>query len=263
MTHDQLRNIYNPDGSPLRAHQLRLLSMLKKIDAYCKQHNIRYTLSSGTVLGAVRHKGFVPWDDDIDIELTASQFRKFRNLIKKHPIEGLQWQDWKNDPAYVQPFAKLRDAAHHVHEEDSFDHLYKYHGPYIDIFILYPSNSLRLALLATHVQNLLQYRPQALPDTPRKIILPIAKALTHGAIYPFLRFISAIGAGKTLRHTPGTAYLKPRHRDDIFHTSNALFEDAILPIPANPHRYLTQIYGDYSRLPDADSLPKHLDTKKL
>ena len=60
--HEQLRCQYNPDGSPLRELQLRMLEMLKCVDSICEKHNIRYWLSYGTLLGAVRHGGFIPWE---------------------------------------------------------------------------------------------------------------------------------------------------------------------------------------------------------
>ena len=66
---DELRQRYNPEGSLLRRHQLRMLEILKEIDRICQKHRIDYWLSSGTLLGAVRHGGFIPWDDDLDIEM--------------------------------------------------------------------------------------------------------------------------------------------------------------------------------------------------
>ena len=63
----KLREKFNPDGSMLRKQQLRMLEILLYIDKVCKENNINYWLSSGTLLGAVRHGGFIPWDDDLDI----------------------------------------------------------------------------------------------------------------------------------------------------------------------------------------------------
>ena len=66
---NKLREKYNPDGSLLRQHQLRMLKMLSYFDKICQEHNIHYWLSSGNCIGVVRHGGFIPWDDDIDVEM--------------------------------------------------------------------------------------------------------------------------------------------------------------------------------------------------
>ena len=60
----------------LRACQLKQLSILEEIEGICRRHNIAYWLDGGTLLGAVRHGGFIPWDDDIDIAMTLEDFRK-------------------------------------------------------------------------------------------------------------------------------------------------------------------------------------------
>ena len=77
---EDLRQRYNPDGSSLRKAQLRMVEILKEVDKICRRHNIPYYLEGGTLLGAIRHHGFIPWDDDADIMLT----RKEWNELKKH-----------------------------------------------------------------------------------------------------------------------------------------------------------------------------------
>lgn len=81
-TQEALRAKFNPDGSNLRKMQLRMLDMLKYIDKICREHNIKYWLSSGTCLGAVRHGGFIPWDDDCDIELLRKDYKKLIKIRK-------------------------------------------------------------------------------------------------------------------------------------------------------------------------------------
>ena len=82
-THKALRAAYNPDGSDLRRHQLVMLDMLIWLDRLCVRHAIPYWLSSGTLLGAVRHGGFIPWDDDVDIELMLPRLSAPHKAIVK------------------------------------------------------------------------------------------------------------------------------------------------------------------------------------
>ena len=78
----QLREQYNPDGSQLRLLQLRILDILKEFDAICKKYNIPYWLDSGTLLGAARHGGFIPWDDDIDVCILKKDQKRLRQAMQ-------------------------------------------------------------------------------------------------------------------------------------------------------------------------------------
>ena len=69
------------DNYDLRKVQLHLLGMLNKIDVFCKENNIKYTLDGGTALGAYRHNGFIPWDDDLDIAMDIEDYKKFCLLL--------------------------------------------------------------------------------------------------------------------------------------------------------------------------------------
>ena len=80
---EELRERYNPEGSILRKQQLRMLDILLHIDKICNEHNIPYWLSSGTLLGAVRHGGFIPWDDDVDIEMLREDYLRFEKIFKE------------------------------------------------------------------------------------------------------------------------------------------------------------------------------------
>lgn len=71
-----LKETYSPEGSPLRILQLELLKILIDVDSFCRTNNIKYSLGCGTLLGACRHEGFIPWDDDADIIMTRKEFDK-------------------------------------------------------------------------------------------------------------------------------------------------------------------------------------------
>ena len=80
----KLRAKYNPDGSTLRRAQLRMLDILKFIDKVCRDNGLKYWLEGGTLLGAVRHGGFIPWDDDTDIAMTREDSMKLVKILRRH-----------------------------------------------------------------------------------------------------------------------------------------------------------------------------------
>ena len=78
---EELRARFNPEGSLLRRQQMRMLEILLEVDKICKRHNIPYWLSSGTLIGAMRHDGFIPWDDDLDIEMMRTDYLRLMKVL--------------------------------------------------------------------------------------------------------------------------------------------------------------------------------------
>ena len=105
---DSLRAKYNPDGSQLRELQLRQLEMLKFLDEVCRKHDLKYWLSYGTCLGAIRHGGFIPWDDDIDVEMPRTDYIKLQKILRAMPSCRYILQNAKSDQEFLLPFFKLR-----------------------------------------------------------------------------------------------------------------------------------------------------------
>ncbi|MEQ2455826.1 LicD family protein [Flavonifractor hominis] len=92
----------------LRQLQEVQLEILKKIDAFCRNHQIVYSLYAGTLLGAVRHQGFIPWDDDLDICMSRAEYNRFLEAWEKEPVPGYVLQYKEAEPAFTQSFAKIR-----------------------------------------------------------------------------------------------------------------------------------------------------------
>lgn len=140
----ELREKFNPDGSNLRNAQLRMLNILKYVDYVCKQNDIPYWLSSGTCLGAVRHGGFIPWDDDVDIEMLEEDYDRLITILENQKSDEFALQTHKLDKNFHYDFAKVRDKNSLIEEVSEIDKQYKYRGYFIDIFPLIPSGSKKL-----------------------------------------------------------------------------------------------------------------------
>lgn len=92
----------------LRQLQLIQTDILVEFDRVCRENNIRYILDAGTLLGAIRHKGFIPWDDDIDVRMLRSDYEKFREIADDKLSGGVYFQDHINDKYYPWIYSKVR-----------------------------------------------------------------------------------------------------------------------------------------------------------
>ena len=98
---EELRKRFNPDGSILRRQQMRMLELLGAVDKVCKKHNIPYWLSSGTLIGAARHQGFIPWDDDLDIEMLREDYLRLLKVLPQELPDNFVLQTHETDHNYI------------------------------------------------------------------------------------------------------------------------------------------------------------------
>ncbi len=113
-----------------------LLLLLKEFDRICRKHNIKYYLSDGTLLGAVRHKGFVPWDDDIDVQMSRSEYERFCEVCKEELDKSkFFFQNQETDKHYNWVYGKLR-LKNTTYMRVGQEHLKQDSGIFMDIFPL-------------------------------------------------------------------------------------------------------------------------------
>ena len=119
----------------LRELQLAELSILREVDALCRRHHLTYYLGEGSLLGAIRHHGFIPWDDDLDILMPRADYERFLALRGELP-PTLAVQHHTTVKRYWSPTAKVRLLDNRRFAQQHITHLTDQNGPYIDIFPL-------------------------------------------------------------------------------------------------------------------------------
>lgn len=123
------------DSKTLRKAQLIMLEMLVEFDAICQKHDLQYWLDSGTLLGAVRHKGFIPWDDDIDLSMPLEDYNKFQTIAQEELSDAIFFQTKQTDPEFKFDYMKLRSKKASIVEFHEKDREINYHqGVFVDIF---------------------------------------------------------------------------------------------------------------------------------
>lgn len=124
------------DATSLRKLQMIQLEMLIEVDRICKKCRIKYNIIAGTLLGAIRHGGYIPWDDDADVALLRSEYEKFREVCKTElDTDRFYFQDHRNTDGYRWGYGKLR-RKDTVFLRESQEHMPYEQGVFIDIFPL-------------------------------------------------------------------------------------------------------------------------------
>lgn len=260
---EMLRQRFNPEGSPIRRQQLRMLEMLLHIDEICRRHEIRYWLSSGTLIGAVRHNGFIPWDDDLDIEMMRRDYKRLLAVLPKELPDTMAVQTIDSDPGYFFCYAKVRDLRSFLAETNDYDRRCKYRGVYIDIF---PMEQQRMAVHkwseTAHGHVYKMWRTSKDDDKQLRRI----RLLTHfnlNIIHPILRTVNRLTGAHIITSGLGVPFHNRRYKEDIFPLTTHEFEGHLLPVPHNADHMLRLMYGDYMQLPDIEKITQHASEMRI
>lgn len=251
---------YNAEGSTLRKMQLRILDILIEIDKICRKHDIKYWIDWGTLLGAVRHKGYIPWDDDIDISMPSEDLSRFKEIAPKELPDNLFMQTKETDPSYRSPFCKVRDRnSFFVTKHEDFTRDYQ-KGLYVDIFemVPYPTVNKKLQKFIMHWYKKIYFFFYVKNDVTIKnhiatITFPIMK-LGLDIVWGICNLRKKDRMGLEKHFAPGGSYTK----DMVFPIKDIEFEGHMFCGPAHPEQCLTESYGDYMTLPPKEKRISHI-----
>lgn len=249
-------NLKAYNSRQLRACQLRQLEILKTIDRVCARLGLRYWLDSGTLLGAVRHGGFIPWDDDIDIAMDKKDLQRFAREAQALLPDNLFVQTPLTDPHSKEPIVKVRDLnSLYIEPGDHFITDYK-KGIFVDIFPFEPHPGIPRKW-ARRLLKSLSKSNSILHHLHYYSLRAFAEFFWFGAkravCHLLWKMAYAMGSKKRYGCDPFlTGYGVTHDRDAVFPLGTVHFEDADFPAPHDPDRYLRDAYGDYMQIPPAE-----------
>ena len=254
-----LRQRFAPEGSMLRRQQQRMLEMMTWLDDVCRRHRIPYWLGSGTLLGAVRHGGFIPWDDDVDIEFRREDYPRLLQVLTQETAGtdyALQTHD--TDPGYFFTYAKLRDRRSRLQEQTGYDRIFTYQGIYLDLFVLEPMTK-PLHWLSNRTFGII-YKVLRNPEYNTQQLIRKTDSIYRvnmRFVFPLLRLLSRLFSPRLLTYSPGIPFESQRDPAELFPLSTVVFEGHRFSAPHNPEAYLRRMFGNWQRLPDIDKISTH------
>ena len=259
------------------------VEILLEINKVCQLNNINYQLFAGTLLGTIRHEGFIPWDDDIDICMLRKDYNRFLKICKYQLGSDFFLQTNSTDKNYIIQFAKIR-KNNTLFVENSLSELDIHHGVFIDIFpldnvepftfqgavqqkllhFIWRINLLRVKKLCLNTDSLLEKYIRLIGHYLLKLI---PKSWTNNLHYTTAcwfkkkdtEFVSHLTNG-----TPRRKYLQYLiKRKELEDSVEKKFEGNYFPTPRNYHVILTKIYGDYMQYPPLEQQKPHHEISRI
>ncbi len=257
-----------PDGEKItmtkeiltRMHKIQL-EILLEVDRICKLHHITYCLVGGSVLGAVRHQGFIPWDDDIDVGMLRDEYNRFCIVCEKDlDTSRFFWQTVETDPEYRWTYGKMR-RKETQYVRSGQEHLKNQTGVFVDIM---PYDDCTDCFWGHYFQRLsckylcrMLWAPVgAVCETKplKKAIYILISKIPRDFLYHRFYSVTTHYNGRGLKHcAQNSCILKPSFRGWpkywMIDVRERLFEGQLFPIIGDADAYLKIGYGNYMMPP--------------
>ena len=256
----------------IREIQQMELGIMEYIHEVCQKIGVKYFLAYGSLIGAVRHKGFIPWDDDMDICMLREDYEKLQDYLIANPDERYEVMSYKNNLNYVYPFMKVQDNQTYLLEEDV--RIDSNMGIYVDIFPVdgYEDDSVFKDKMTRLIKKrqLSCYTFKGITNT-KSILNSLIRYISVIIFYftntnKYIRGIDELAQSRKVDDYELVDYLiykdmnKPVwKREWLNQTITGVFEGKEFMIPKNYHEILTSDYGDYTQLPPVELRFSHHD----
>lgn len=258
----------------LRKAQLLMLKILKEVHKICEENNIKYFLSDGTLIGAIRHQGFIPWDDDLDIGMLREDYEKFCKIAPQILSENFILQNFQTDKGYGLQFGKVILKNTVWIEKVAKNTNRQWSGIYIDIF---PYDNITenkkkqklinrlyifiqgLILIKFKYINISNYESMAkklkyvlkkiyLCTISKKLLIYIRDSICKRYLNKSNTLVTKYGGNFYKNQNPYNFY-----KDLTLQT----FEDTSFYIPKNYDKILKNLYGNYMEIPPIEKQRQH------
>ena len=249
--------------------QMALLEMLNIIDSICKENDIKYSLACGTALGAIRHQGFIPWDDDLDIMFLRTEYKKFLDIAppllekKGYTLQREFSKTWpmhyskvrKDNTTYIEDFETKIPGLHQ--------------GIFVDLFPIDNLSDNRIIadaqwiLFHALVAKEMKKRGYKTNSISKKIAMAVSPLFPEKALRNYImqknnmvstRVHCFLGGAVVKEHN-----IFPRSIFDDY--TYVHFEDGVYPIVSDYNTYLKTCFGDYMKLPPVKDREAHIHAK--
>ncbi len=247
------------DPDTLRRAQLIMLDMLVEFDALCKKHQLQYWLDSGSLLGAVRHQGFIPWDDDIDLSMPLEDYQRFLSIVEGELSDEIFVQNRQTDLNFKLDYTKLRSNRASIVEFHEKGRQIDYHqGVFVDIYpMLTIENSAENKRFYDETLAEIRAASAVCLNTPDGKDDPIKRASLVDALRQKHLGWEALQS-KVIYDGEMPDVAAWFDQQAVFPLTTLAFEGRQFPAPNDPSHYLDAIYSfDYRQLPPEDQRKTH------
>jgi len=260
----------------LRKLQLDLLEMLIEVDRICRKYQIAYSLDGGSLLGAVRHGGFIPWDDDVDVIMRRKEYQRFYKACKRElDQKRFTLQEYRTDKNYRWGYAKLRRKGTEFVRLGQ-EHMQSTRGIFLDIFVVdnVPDGYIlrRLHYMACYVIRKLLYSELGMKEASsglkRKWFGCLYRVVPRDTIFSWRNRIAGRCNRKRTTLVSHMTYPYPHGKygmpaECFDEMMDMQFEGYSFRVFKEYDNYLRELYGDYRKLPPKEERKAHLSVSKI